>query len=533
MVSWRGNTGALACFALRAGAGERSLRLLQSLKSLFVVLVLALPAFALARPVCLRYMSAADFDRRRNLWLVLTAAAFLSPDFWLFAALAIPMVYFGAARDAHPVALYLLLLHVVPPGVGAELPTFGINRLFGITGYRILAFAILIPLAWRLASSPRGRRGGRLSGVEWGLLAYGALLLALFMPYESFTNTLRRGFLFWLDIVLPVWVIYRSCRDRAAIEDAIACYALAIAVLVPVALFESLKSWLLYDSIAQNWEQVGPISAYLFRESTLRAQASFGHAITFGYGCAVALGLWLCLGGQVRTGRSALPGVLVFAVGMLAAYSRSPWLTAAVIGVAWSAMTPRGGVRLLRLAAIAVPVGALLLVSPAGERIVDNLPFVGSVDAVNVTYRQLLAEKAWEQILEHPFFGNAFALYELEELRQGQGIIDLVNTYASVGIFYGLVGLALFLAPMLLAMLAVRRAMRAADAQARQLGAGLLACAIGTLFMMATASFGNLLEKTYYLLIALQAAYALRLPIAARAGSSSRAGAPAAVPGST
>jgi len=482
--------------------------MLQNLKALIVLLALALPTFALARPICLRFMAASDFERRRMVWLVLTAAAFLLPDFWLFFALALPLVYWAGRRDAHPIALYLLLLHVIPPNISAELPAIGINRLFGITGYRILAFAILIPLAWQLSRMPPAQRGGRLSGLEWLLIAFGVLQLVLFMPYESITNTMRRAFLYWLDTFLLFYAIWRGCRDRGSLVDALACYCLALALAVPVSAFEAAKSWLLYDGISQVWGQVGPISNYLFREATLRAQASFGHALALGYSLAIAFGFWLYLRTRLPSPRVGLAVGAFFWVGLIAAYSRAPWLVAVLTLFAFLAFGPNGRARALRAVAIAVPLAGLALISPLGDRIVDNLPFVGTVDAVNVTYRQQLATKSWELIQENPFFGDAFVLYQLEELRQGQGIIDLVNTYASIAMFYGLVGLALLLAPALIGLFRARRAMRrAVDAEDRLLGACILACMVGTLLMMATGSFGTSLAAMYYVLAAFLAAF--------------------------
>src|SRR5262245_9377698 len=204
--------------------------------------------FWLAKQICAQFMSVADFERRRLVWVALTVAAFLSPDFWVFAAVAFPLVYWAGRRDAHPVALFLLLLHVVPPNVGAELPAFGINRLFGINGYRLLTIAILLPLAWDLWRSREGK--GRLAAVDLLLLGYGLLQLVLFIPYEAFTNTMRRGFLFWLDVFVLVYAVSRGCRDAKALADAMASYCLALAVLAPIALFESGKAWLLYDGIA-------------------------------------------------------------------------------------------------------------------------------------------------------------------------------------------------------------------------------------------------------------------------------------------
>ncbi len=46
----------------------------------------------------------------------------------------------------------------------------------------------------------------------------------------------------------------------------------------------------------------------------------------------------------------------------------------------------------------------------------------------------------------------------LEHLRQGEGIIDLVNTYLYVAMLEGMLGLALFLGSLLLALFAMLRA---------------------------------------------------------------------------
>src|SRR6185295_7311928 len=106
--------------------------------------------------------------------------------------------------------------------------------------------------------------------------------------------------------------------------------------------------------------------------------------------------------------------------------------------------------------------------------------------------------------------GNPFVLTQMEELRQGQGIIDLVNSYASVALLYGLGGLFLFAGTFLTATLsAYRMARRWAeyDPDTSGLGAALVACMFGTLLMMATGSFGNGLAWTAWILAGLCAGY--------------------------
>jgi hypothetical protein len=98
----------------------------------------------------------------------------------------------------------------------------------------------------------------------------------------------------------------------------------------------------------------------------------------------------------------------------------------------------------------------------------------------------------------------------MQDMRQGQGIVDLVNTYASVALFYGGVGLGLFLAPFVAGMWnALRSARRWVDPDPglSLLGATVFACMLGTAIMLATGSFGTALAEMYYVLIGIAAGY--------------------------
>src|ERR1700677_330986 len=117
-------------------------------KELVVVLFISTIAFIWLKPIALRFTAESDFARRRNLWLVLTCIGFLSPNIWVYALLAGPLMLWGGRRDSNPIALYLVLLHVIPP-VSIPIPFPGINVLFEFQNYRLLAFCILIPTIWR------------------------------------------------------------------------------------------------------------------------------------------------------------------------------------------------------------------------------------------------------------------------------------------------------------------------------------------------------------------------------------------------
>lgn len=481
------------------------------LKPLVVVVTLALITFALARPICLRFMEPAAFDRRRLVWLALTCSAFLSPNLWLFAAFAMPLVFWAGSVDRHPTALYLMLLLTVPPA-RLPIPMPLINQLFELSTFRIFALALLLPAAIRIVRERQANPAG-LAKVDLLVLSFGALQLLLYMPYETLTNTMRRAFLFGLDTYLLYFVFSRGASNWAAMRDTMASFWLACAVLAPVAVFESLKGWLLFTGIPSHWGVPNTLS-WLFRGDSLRAQASAGHSLTMGYVLAIGFGFWLYLGSRLESKRTLwLVGIALWA-GLISTYSRAPWVVAAAVGCMYLLISPAGRRALVRttlaLAIIAVPFS----MTPLGARLIDTLPFIGTADQSNVDYRQQLATVSWQLIKQNPFFGNPFATQYMEDLRQGQGIIDIVNTYAWVSLFYGLIGCALFVGcfvyPMVRCLLAMQ-ATRGQETDAVNLGVALVACMSGTLLMMATASFGNAFEQMSWVLAGLCTAYTAAL----------------------
>jgi hypothetical protein len=483
--------------------------MLNNLKALLVVLVLALLVFHFAKSVCLRYMSEEDFIRRRNAWLALTAIAFVSPSFWIYALFALPIMYAAGKKDSNPVALYLLLLHVVPP-YSFALPSIIINELFDVDNYRLLAFAILLPTVFRINQTKALKNQSGSNAAEYFIYAYLILQLILLLPYENITNTMRRGSLFMLDVVLLFFVVRRTCADQRKMAEAIAGFTLACAIFVPIAFFEQMRFWLLYEGLAGAWRVDASISSFLLRGNSLRAMASTGHSLVLGYLLSMALVLWLYISVNKESRLFATLGIIGIWIGLIAAFSRAPWITA-ILGVAtYLVIQPKGLGKFTKTVALLLPFTAVLFALPVGQRILDALPFVGTVDSENVTYRQQLAASSWERIQANPLFGDPFFMSHLEHLRQGQGIIDLVNVYATIAMLYGGVGLILFIAPFLMAMhgtFAKAKKVQKINPDLALMGQALFACLMGTAFFMVTGSFGTGLAKMYYILAAFGCAY--------------------------
>ena len=104
----------------------------------------------------------------------------------------------------------------------------------------------------------------------------------------------------------------------------------------------------------------------------------------------------------------------------------------------------------------------------------------------------------------------------MEDLRQGEGIIDLVNAYVEVGLFYGLIGLLLFagfISQALIKAYRFARRMVRPDPDLALLGWSLAACIFGTMVMMATCSLIYGYQKMFYVLGGLAVAYAPPAPL--------------------
>jgi hypothetical protein len=479
--------------------------LIQNIKALVVVLFIALFVFRLIRPLCLRLMSQEDFARRRNVWLAATAMAFVSPSFWLYAAVMAPLLIWAGRAERHPLALYMLLLFAVP-NASVQLPALGVNELFSLNHQRLLALFVLLPAALRRESITVPRRAS-YDGMYVTLLAYLTLTLVHPMPYESITNTARRAFLMVIDILLVYQVASRSAVDRRAIVAVLASFAMACALMVPLAVFETLKGWLLYTGINDTWGDPN-VFAWVLRAGNLRAQVSVGHSLKLGFVLAVALCICLYLESRAALSKAQRWAVNAWIwMGLLAAFSRAPWLTAVVFYLTYSLMSPEGARGLFKGLAVLGVLAVAVLLSPFSSTVVAYLPFVGSVDSSNVTYRQALWETSVLLITQHPWFGDPFFLNHMEHLRQGQGIIDIMNGYAAVALNYGLIGLGLFLSLYLLALWRCSRAMLRAKASGDEdlwrLGACLASLVIGSLFFAATAAFEHFMYAFAGLIVVL------------------------------
>jgi hypothetical protein len=466
-----------------------------SLKAMVVVLVIGFAVFWIAKPIALRFMAEQDYQRRCTLWLSLTAVAFVVPSFWLFFGIALPALFLASKRDKNPLALALFVLHVIPP-VMVAVPSMGV-RLLDMNSIRLLTLAIIIPA---MLNAPRPPSSASFKFAATCVLGYNLLMLALYVPYESPTNTVRRLIEYGLDSVVVFFAFYRLLPTPRALREALMCLCLGTAIVACVGLFEWLRSWMLYVTLTNYWG-VADSMAFLTRGDSLRAQSSTGHSMTLGFITATAFALWLGFAQSIPDNKRKWLATAVLLAGCYASLSRAGWMMAAIAYVVYLLVGPMRTAALFKqLGLIALAVG-VVLVAPGGEKLINLLPFVGNTDTSNIDYRERLAEVSWMLIWRNPWFGDPFVMLHMESLRQGQGIIDLVNVYASIALFTGFVGLFLFVMPNLTALWGLLRATfgpHRKDAGLHMMSAALAAAMVANLVMFAVGSLGATLSFLFW-----------------------------------
>jgi O-antigen ligase len=494
-----------------------------TLKQMLTVLAIGAVIFWFAKPIAIRYTTNDNYNLRRNVWFTLTIIGFLSSNFFICAFIVGPIILWAARKDTNPICLYLILMQALP-SVPVNIPMPGINGLIELNYARLLSMCVLVPIIIQIgrSKSKKLHRSHPFGTMDYLLIGFGILQTVLYIVpdapnhmivQDSWTNLLRRGFLFYLDIFVLYYAVSRSCANQNSLKEAIAAFCTSTIVIASIGIVESMRHWLLYVDVGARWRYELFSTIYSMRGGILRAQAASGHPLAFGLLITIGFGLWMYLRRSVSNWwyRNVAQCILILA--LLLTFSRGPWFGALIVYLSFSALGPHALSKMFKALGGIILVGSALFTTPFGDRIVHVLPFMGgTVDLDSYLYRQQLLASSLEVIKEHPFFGDRFVYRDLESMRQGQGIIDFVNTYAEIALSYGLVGLGLFLGFILSGTLKAYARARAAARKASNddlciLGVSLVACVVGTLVMIASNSFVGTSVTITYILMGLVAAY--------------------------
>lgn len=420
--------------------------MLENLKSLFIILSISIPIFWIVKPAFVNLLSEVEFKRYRNLWLLITLILFLANNFWLYMVLVATAILLTQMRERNKVALYFMLLFVMPP-VEQEIGGLGmIEYLFVLNPTRLLELSILLPAALAIMRRKDGEPFGK-STPDKLLAGYILLMITYRLIDSSFTNAMRNTLYIVTDVFLPYYVISRSLRDINQFKVVFATLTIAVLLLSGAALYEYTSLQLLYSGLGVALGADIGMSTILMRGDLLRALVTTGQPIALGFVVMVGLGFYLFLLRDIPQFYRRGLMLALLAGGLFASLSRGPWIGMVILLVMYIYLRPRAIKNLILLFASGMLAFMLALNLPGGDKLIDLLPFVGHVDSENVEYRQRLFDRAVSVISRNPIFGsNDYRnTPEMRSMIQGQGIIDIVNSYLGIALDYGLTGLGLFI----------------------------------------------------------------------------------------
>jgi O-antigen ligase len=498
-----------------------------AIKLLLPTLVVIALAWLVLRASFATLLSAVEYQRAGAVLILTTIIAFLGHTPMLFSvsigvmALVAQSMLGGGIRGK--IAAFMLMIMVLPPitwqvgGVG------DINYLLALTGPRILALVLLTGPALTLLGDGTYKRQGWVLGLDITVLAYQVLKICLMAPHVSSSGILRMIVESGVDILLPYYVVSRGVRTEADLRFHLTHLVLGLAVMASVGFAEFAVRRNLYSELQYVYGYKWQLTMKLMRGSLLRVQAATPQPIVLAFEMIFGIGIWTYLRGQewrkfsVLMVYGALVGCLVFTL------SRGPWIGGLCFGLALLGLRRLGVKTFVWSFLLLLATGVIVKASGAEEAVIGGLSSIfgaSDADLTSINYRRELLDTALALLRQSPWLGVPDYASQMQNLKQGEGIIDLVNSYIAIALDAGVIGLVIYMLPYLMAfrrLLGVPGVSRGQplDAGAGWFAATMAAMMIALLLTIFTTSIFSTMPFLLVMLVALPAAR-LTMPNAPR-----------------
>lgn len=437
------------------------------------------------------------------IFLVMFTIGMWGHSYWVaYAALFLALPILAKSR-ADAAALYCVLTVSMPQLI----QQLSAGSIYLISGSKYLFCALGLTLAFLIN---RGQQ--RVSSqARFGLPILIMVVLELAQARDpSATATIRQAVPILINILLPYFILSRSLNTSEDVRRFLLAFALAGFVMAAVATVEARLHWLIYKQIDGLLHIENTINAYSkLRAGTLRAPASFPESTSLGLFLDLAFMATLALRDTFASRGKWYLVLFVLLLGLISANSRGAFVALAIGLVAWDLYCRRYGQLVIKLGAAG---GAYLFALSAAQFSSYFAAMVGkdSGTAGTADYRRLLIQRGMEEIHRHPWLGENLksALSSLEDLRQGEGIVDLVNGYINYGLtlgYPGMIGLGLVFLSLCVAMLLIRKNVRR-NPQLLEPSACVFAIAALNLVNSFFTGFGGVGSTAFYQICALGSA---------------------------
>ena len=492
--------------------------MIYALKLLAVVFTVACIAAYLFRSAFRELFTQAEY---RRIWMLVLAgvvASYLCTFQSLFMLAVAIIAIAGASLTGRgpvgKVAVYLLLACTLPPVSLALGGIGGINYILNLDHIRVAALVLLTWAAVELPSLKPVRRSVSFLWIDLLVVGYQCLKFGLAMPHSTGTTLLRLLVEAMLDILLPYFVVTRSIRTLSDARFAIGHLFIGLVFVASVGVAETVIQHNVYSGLQSIYDVRWQQTYALMRGNLLRVQATTQQPIILAFMMLYGLALGYWLNGTRWRRLSVVALFATFLITLAATFSRGPWLAAGLIMLSILAMQ-RIPARAFRVLLVLVILGSVgLKIAGADQQVVAALGAIfGSqeADLSSIEYRRQLLDTSLALIQQSPWLGVPNYAAQMQSLKQGEGIIDVVNSYLGIMLDSGVVGLAIYLLPVVIVLNRLISVIRRGEGQrldeASRFAVAMVALILGCLFAIFTTSTWGVMTLLMTMLLALPTAW--------------------------
>lgn len=483
------------------------------IKSLIFVLLLGALVFWFVERLRLEGLPKRELATWRNIWMLNQSLAFILPGIWFYYGAFTLVSFFILPKQAlSRVCIYVLLLgslpmmHIIVPGLGV------FNYLFKLHYALALSILVLFPIFLNLLKTvDKDLRLFSLPADKFVVL-FVVLMSLLNFRDDTFTNGVRFIFLDFIGLFLPYYVISRSITTVEGMNKFLSALLISVGIFALIAIFETVKHWHIYNHLVQHLTGLSRVTTSEVRGGMLRAAVTFMTPIVLGTVLTIGFGVYLYMAAFIRNKKLMKIIPIMLVVALICTVSRGPWVGFTFLIVVYIWTGRKKFATYTKVMAGFVVLLPVLLMSSFGQKFIDLLPFVGTIRAETVDYRARLFDMASIVVQRNPLFGSTTYIDtpEMQTMIQGEGIVDVVNTYLQVVLEYGWAGLILFIAIFMSLLTSIYSLNKRIDTKNEglfRLGRSLFSILSTTALIIYTVSSVDYLPSYYWVLFGLSSSY--------------------------
>ncbi|HID38784.1 MAG TPA: hypothetical protein EYP36_04625, partial [Calditrichaeota bacterium] len=382
------------------------------------------------------------------LWILITAAASLTHNFYIVVFLLILIKIFFLKNDlSKNITAYFALWTIIPAYFIMDFPLSSLP-LMNATFQRMTMVIWILPLLPKLLNqaSLKGRRV--LFDIPVLYLIAMGIVVAFSEHYHYQITTIgsvKETMQLFMDLVIPYFVIVLWADTWSKLKKVLFAFMLGGLALSVFGVLEAVLNWNVFTEMV--FSGMLPVDETYKYRAFLRARASFPEPISYGVFVLITMGLSFAV--MFRTKNQFMVKLLIimiFLAALYAAQSRGDQIAAVLFLTMYFFYKMQSSSRFILL------ILMIIFLSVAGYIFKQQSPVGVNTDMEKVDkhgtfeYRKEMFFALLDLIPKHPYFGNTMYKKDpsMEKLRQGEGIIDPVNSYLAMAVELGLVTLFFF-----------------------------------------------------------------------------------------